>query len=816
MIFHESALTALCAFSLVKITAADSVTKKLASTRTKDNYHPENASRDLTDTDSFVPRKILWDRQDKEAKLMGNPLKNSYDTSDTRFANDLDEDLGILSGNHRSNYDYDSIPGTRDLTEVDNPWKPGDDCNAYCNQFKGRPRIPADKNLRDLVVEYLNWAPYAVDYSGGDRTRILLQESPSSPSTLSARSVQEDPYPGPINCWDTSQVTDMEETFSNIFSFNKPLGCWDTSSVTSMARMFLGTAASRYDYFYPRTKFNQPIDTWNVTSVTSMEWMFYKSYFFNQCLATWPKKAPDGVNVNRMFKSSGCPSRFKPQLDIGPWCQNDSDSCVAVGNSTKPAFDGWQAGDDCNAYCSQFGERALIPSTENLRVKVASYLRDYETMAGPMNCWNTSLVTDMSFMFTSAVRVGAAGIVKGFNEPIGCWDTSSVTDMRKMFGDASSFNQSLTSFNTSSVFSMGLMFSGASSFNQPLDSFDTSSVVGDMGFMFSGASSFNQPLNSFDTSSVFSMSFMFSGASSFNQPLDSFNTSSVGRANTLFKWKGSMKSMFEEASSFNQPLDSFDTSAVENMNEMFKGASSFNQCLSSWANKIPGNVRMNEMFLGSACPNQDDPSGFIGPWCQELDTCKPTGSARPTLEPTKFPTSAPSESFTLAPTLPFPTQTPVPSATPTDNPPYCEDESGDTKFKLGGVTHTCTSLRLESFPTKNRSRQRKICRKFVNVLDTKRKRSRISELCPRTCELCADQCVDSNKWFSIEYNGKVLKRRKCSFVSRNGREESKQMELCRDTSVVLTSNRKTKKLKTLCPNTCGRVRFGRCGRTAFP
>jgi len=209
------------------------------------------------------------------------------------------------------------------------------------------------------------------------------------------------------------------------------------------------------------------------------------------------------------------------------------------------------------------------------------------------------------------------------------------------------------------------------------------------------------------------------------------------------------------------------------MYSMFEGASSFNQCLSSWANKIPENEDTYEMFSGSACPNQDDPSGFIGPWCQELDTCKPKGSD-------------------------------------------CEDESGDTKFKLGGVTHTCASLRLESFPTKNRSRQRKICRKFVNVLDTKRKRSRISELCPRTCKLCADQCVDSNKRFSIEYNGKVLDSKKCSFVGRYGREVSEQMELCRDTSVVLTSNGKTKNLKTLCPNTCGRVGVGKCGRTAFP
>ena len=50
----------------------------------------------------------------------------------------------------------------------------------------------------------------------------------------------------------------------------------------------------------------------------------------------------------------------------------------------------------------------------------------------PLNKWNTRKVTDMSYMFASAVR---------FNQDISTWDTSKVTDMSFMFSQASAFNQ---------------------------------------------------------------------------------------------------------------------------------------------------------------------------------------------------------------------------------------------------------------------------------------------------------------------------------------------------------------------------------------
>jgi surface protein len=65
--------------------------------------------------------------------------------------------------------------------------------------------------------------------------------------------------------------------------------------------------------------------------------------------------------------------------------------------------------------------------------------------------------------------------------------------MSDMFYSASSFNQPLDNWDVSSVTDMSYMFAWASSFNQPLDNWDVSSVT-DMRWMFDGASSLEQDL----------------------------------------------------------------------------------------------------------------------------------------------------------------------------------------------------------------------------------------------------------------------------------------------------------------------------------
>ncbi len=81
---------------------------------------------------------------------------------------------------------------------------------------------------------------------------------------------------GPIAYWDTSELENMSDMFSMIYSFNEPLTYWDTSKVYDMSFMFA----------YAET-FDQPLERWNVSSVTNMCSMFYEAKMFNQPLASW-------------------------------------------------------------------------------------------------------------------------------------------------------------------------------------------------------------------------------------------------------------------------------------------------------------------------------------------------------------------------------------------------------------------------------------------------------------------------------------------------------------------------------------------------
>jgi hypothetical protein len=53
---------------------------------------------------------------------------------------------------------------------------------------------------------------------------------------------------------------------------------------------------------------------------------------------------------------------------------------------------------------------------------------------GPINDWDTSLITDMSYLFSGWSQCGSyCDLYQTFNEDIGGWDTSKVTDMSDMF-----------------------------------------------------------------------------------------------------------------------------------------------------------------------------------------------------------------------------------------------------------------------------------------------------------------------------------------------------------------------------------------------
>ncbi len=108
-----------------------------------------------------------------------------------------------------------------------------------------------------------------------------------------------------------------------------------------------------------------------------------------------------------------------------------------------------------------------------------------------LSCVDTSLITDMSYLFQKSERKDFEGIEE--------WDTSNVTNMKGMFSFAKAFNQNINNWNVSKV--------------------------EDMSYMFKACDSFNQPINDWDVSNVKTMEAMFHSAPFFNQPLDKWNTS---------------------------------------------------------------------------------------------------------------------------------------------------------------------------------------------------------------------------------------------------------------------------------------------------
>ena len=188
-----------------------------------------------------------------------------------------------------------------------------------------------------------------------------------------------------------------------------------------------------------------------------------------------------------------------------------------------------------------------------------SNMERLESITGWEN-FNTSRVTDMSFMFTNCRHLSEIDLSN--------FDTRNVTDMTAMFEEygIGRISLDLSSFDTSKVTTMERLFykSGINSLN--ISSFDTRNVT-NMSLMFSNCELLTElDLSHFDTSNVTDMSYMFQLCRNMkNVILSSFNTSNVTNMQYMF---------FEFGCLVENPsldLSNFDTSKVTSMNNMFSG-----------------------------------------------------------------------------------------------------------------------------------------------------------------------------------------------------------------------------------------------------
>ena len=568
MRFAVSTLTALCALATTA-TATEEASDRGLSVANEGT--PKDGS--LSDpSDSFVPKRILRSRSITERERQGNSIKN-----DSKEDNNVDgtspemehvADLGILEDPKFRRNLQDSCKDDKDFVRTSKPGL-GQGCDWVlsgnlepsqtefrCNRPESGGKVwdfcPKSCNVCTSEIPVPDTDIDCQELCGTDRPVIgtdqSFQQSVSFKLFPGYAGYTEGSvvYPGDIECWDTSQVTDMSYAFRPPIRkdtdfqnppyyrsvFNEPLRCWDTSRVTSMQGMFANTKLVGPGRRAP-VQFNNVL-LFNTSAVTSMANMFFRAERFNQLVNF------DTSSVTDMSGMFSYTRRFDKPLDF------DTSSVTDISGMFE------------NAY--RFNQPVNFNTSKVQRMNFM--FESARSFNQPLN-FDTSLVYDMEGMFEDALD---------FNQPLSSFDTSNVQNMQGMFRRAKRFNQPLSSFDTSNVPNMNGMFRDATQFNQDLSNFDTSSAT-TFENMFRGAVEFDQPL-SFDTSSAYNMKGMFRSALKFNQPLTSFNTSNVN--------SDGMSYFFESARSFNQPLDTFDVSKTESLFRMFYSADKFNQPISDW------------------------------------------------------------------------------------------------------------------------------------------------------------------------------------------------------------------------------------------
>ena len=133
------------------------------------------------------------------------------------------------------------------------------------------------------------------------------------------------------------------------------------------------------------------------------------------------------------------------------------------------------------------------------------------------------------------VRFEDPAAAKAKYGPIASWDTSGVTNMSYLFFDLNlDFNEDISRWNVSNVVNMNLMFFGATSFTGDLSRWDVGQVES-MDGMFDGATSFTGDLSCWEVGQVQFMIYMFRGATSFTHQLGGAWATSTATKDEMFE-----------------------------------------------------------------------------------------------------------------------------------------------------------------------------------------------------------------------------------------------------------------------------------------
>ena len=235
----------------------------------------------------------------------------------------------------------------------------------------------------------------------------------------------------------------------------------------------------------------------------------------------------------------------------------------------------------------------------NIRQEISSWIADRnssEGRCGHISEWNTSKITDMSWIFChlgegrTHTRDGidyCGENMTGFNEDLSRWDTSLVTNLKSAFSNNPSFNGDISSWNVGKVTDMAYMFKQTRSFNRSLSSWNVSKL--ELAYSMFESSSFNGALNGWDVGNLKNMQSMFSDTSAFNRRLDSWNTVSV--TTMRFAFRGSL--------AFNQDVSTWSLASLDpdGLEGCFTKSQAFRGNLNGW--DLAGVTMLDSMFYES-------------------------------------------------------------------------------------------------------------------------------------------------------------------------------------------------------------------------
>lgn len=354
-----------------------------------------------------------------------------------------------------------------------------------------------------------------------------------------------------ISGWNVSSGVSFRNIFHNCYNFAGSLFLWDTSKAVDMSGMFYNCHIFQFDLY-----------NFNTSACTDMSYMFYNAKQFSSALFNF-----NFASVTNMSYMLAGMESFN--TNVYSW---DTKSLIDVSGMFRDNI---------------LFNNSVFP--------------------------NTTLVTDMSYMFAGATA---------YTDPEGSiynWNTTNVRNMSHMFDGATSFSKSLYDIDVSNVIDMSYMFYNATSFDASLFPNVTTNCQ-TLSYMFAYATSYTDregSLYNWDTSSVTSMDGMFFHAINFNSSsISTFNVSSVTNMSYMFAYAETFNNNDMTTDNKNDTtnkimsLSEWDTSSVIDYSYMFANATSFQINLCSWSTGIvsatassnASNLNFQNMFSNTSCP----------------------------------------------------------------------------------------------------------------------------------------------------------------------------------------------------------------------